>query len=309
MSQLVPITFDGDEIYCVRMDTGSIWVSVRRICEVIGLDHKAQRERLQQTAWVIGGFVSLRANNGLCYDTYCIDVECLPMWLATINAHRVSPWVKEKLERYQRECARVLWNYFFGRSTAMAEHPWSVRFSRTTAPHLCFVSQNYPAGSWTVVTAAAVHMLILEDEIIRHMMDPSIDDRPDISVGLCWSHERVRRGFGAAIGYAPLTLPGRNELVDVLVYPVEERAAFEDWFTSVYLATKLYPYLERKPEFGKLHGKLPCASTATHTCRRLTGRDAVLRPRQHQQLALAGGFFPAGRALPTAPTPSLFPTE
>src|SRR5205807_4561710 len=103
----------------------------------------------------------LMAANGLTYPTYCIDLECLPMWLATIPASRVAPHVRPKLERYQRECARALGHYCFGRSTLLSPHPWSIRFRQTSAPHLRYVNVHFPAGSWSVVTAAAVHMLVL----------------------------------------------------------------------------------------------------------------------------------------------------
>lgn len=309
MSQLVPVTFDGDTLLCVRRDDGGVWVSVRRVSEALGIDAKSQRERLQQESWVVGGFLPLIAANGITYQTYCIDLECLPMWLATITASRVSPHVRPKLERYQRECARILAGYFFGQSTIVSPHPWSIRFRQTSAPHLRYLNIHFPAGSWSVVTAAAVHMLVLEDEIIRHMMEPSQEDRPDISVGLCWSHERRRRSLGTSIGVAPLQLPNRRAPVEVHVYAAAERSTFEEWFNHTYLPEKLLAYLERKPEFGTTYGTLPCASTAEHTCQTLIGRPARLKPRQRQQLTAAGGFLPAGRAPSILPSPTLFSDE
>jgi hypothetical protein len=280
MSQLVSVNFDGDEILCIRWDDGRIWISVRRVSEALGIDAKSQRERLQQEPWVVGGLLPLTAANGLTYSTYCIDLDCLPMWLATITSSRVAPHVRPKLQRYQTECARVLASHFFGRPTLLSPHPWSIRFRQTSASHLRYVNVYFPAGSWSVITAAAVHMLVLEDEIIRHMMEPSQEDRPDISVGLCWSHERRRRELGSSIGFAPLTLPNRRDPVEVNVYAADERAVFEEWFNHTYLPEKLSLYLERKPEFGKVYGSLPCASTADHTCQNLgwTTSSAQIAP-------------------------------
>lgn len=309
MSQLVPIKFDGDDILCVRRDDGRVWISVRRVCESLGIDSKAQRQKLQSEPWVVGDFVPLEAANGVVYPTYCIDLECLPMWLATIPVSRVSPAVQPKLRRYQSQCARILAEHFFGRSTIQAHHPWSIRFRQCSAPHLRYVNVHFPSGSWSVVTAVALQMLVLEDEIIRHMMEPSQSDRPDISVGLCWSYERRRQSVNSPIGYAPLELPGRDFPVEVSVYDADDRSDFEHWFNHTYLPEKLIAYLERKPEFGGEHGALPCASAADETCQILIGQPAKLRPRLRSSLKAAGGFFPAGAKVPSLPAPSLFSDE
>lgn len=309
MSQLVPVSFEGDEILCVKRDDGGVWVSVRRVCECLGLDAKGQRQRLQREAWVLGGFVDLVAANGISYPTYCIDLECLPMWLASIPAARVAPLARARLEMYQARCARTLADYFFGRAVLQAPHPWSVRFRQTSGAHSRFIVTHFPPGSWSVVTAAALQMLVLEDELIRHMMEPSKNDRPDVSLGLCWGNERRRRNLKPSLGAAPLMLPGRNEPVEVSVYPCDERPEFEEYFNGTYLPYRLFKYLARKPEFGGHHGALPCASTADHTCRELVGRPAVLTSRQRGALAAAGGFFPAGYELPKSPAPTLFCDE
>ena len=95
------------------------------------------------------------------------------------------------------------------------------------------------------------------------MMEPSQQDRPDISVGLCYSHERRRRNAGPSIGLAPLELPNRPDPVQVNVYAANERPTFEEWFNHTYLPEKLYAYLECKPEFGKTHGILPWQARRT----------------------------------------------
>jgi hypothetical protein len=44
-----------------------------------------------------------------------IDLDALPMWLATIESSRVAEPAREKLVRYQREAAAVLRDHFLGR--------------------------------------------------------------------------------------------------------------------------------------------------------------------------------------------------
>lgn len=51
---------------------------------------------------------------------FAIHLDSLPMWLATIEASRVAEHVRSKLITYQKECARVLRDHFFGRQTVDA---------------------------------------------------------------------------------------------------------------------------------------------------------------------------------------------
>jgi hypothetical protein len=43
-----------------------------------------------------------------------LHLDSFPMWLATIESSRVAEHVRPKLVKYQKECARVLRDHFFG---------------------------------------------------------------------------------------------------------------------------------------------------------------------------------------------------
>jgi hypothetical protein len=45
-----------------------------------------------------------------------IDIESLPMWLTSINASKVAPELREKLEVFQCEAKSVLSAWFVGTS-------------------------------------------------------------------------------------------------------------------------------------------------------------------------------------------------
>ena len=176
------------------------------------------------------------------------------------------------------------------------DRPWSVRFRETMLPHVRFVNIHHP-GCFTVVTALVAPMLVLEDEIIRHMMTPQSSDRPDVSIGLRWSQDRKFRGLPEIQRFAELELPGVPIKPWVSVYEDSERGTFEAWFYRTYLPNHLPTYLMNKPEF-KVFGPLPPASAADHTCRGLTGQPAKLGPPIRRQLAVAGGFISAGATPP-----------
>jgi hypothetical protein len=44
----------------------------------------------------------------------CVDLDTLAMWLATITSGKVAEALRPKIVRYQKECARVLRDHFFG---------------------------------------------------------------------------------------------------------------------------------------------------------------------------------------------------
>ena len=176
------------------------------------------------------------------------------------------------------------------------ERAWSARLRETWQPHVQYLNTHFP-NSFTVVSALGTQILFLEDELIRHMFRPMPSDRPDVSIGLCWSNYRKSRGLTPASHEVPLWLPDQNREVFLCVYGVEEMGAFMVWFNQTYLRDKLPDYLGNKPSFCKF-GPLPPASAADHTCRGLTGQSAKLKPQLRRQLINASGFFPVGAKLP-----------
>lgn len=182
-----------------------------------------------------------------------------------------------------------------------APRPWSERIRETTVPHIQYINVHHP-GCFSVISTLATQLLFLEDELIRHMLKPQPSDRPDVSIGIIWAGDRRKRGLPDSDRTAPLWLPDQNRRVFVRVYDNSERGDCETWFHREYLPSCLPDYLMRKPSF-KAFGELPPASAADHTCRELTGRPAVLKPRVRKLLVAAGGTFKAGDALPMLEPP------
>jgi hypothetical protein len=67
----------------------TVWVVVKRVCEALEIDHSAQLERLKRKPWAS---VAMMATQVLGDDQRreiaCIELDSLPMWLATIDAPR-----------------------------------------------------------------------------------------------------------------------------------------------------------------------------------------------------------------------------
>lgn len=119
MSEIQTIRFDGDNLQTVR-DGDKVWVVLKRACEALGLPVHTQAEKLKSKTWADTRLVRVTAEDGKSYETFCLDLDSLPMWLATIDVGRVRIEAREKLTHYQRECARVLRDHFYGTRTDLS---------------------------------------------------------------------------------------------------------------------------------------------------------------------------------------------
>lgn len=115
-SMLATVDFYGDTLEAMQDDKDVIWISIRRLCENLGLDRATQVRKLNRKAWAVRGQKPLTGPDGKTYEVDVIDLTTLPGWLFTIDARRVKAEVKDKLIRYQRECAKVLADYFLRQS-------------------------------------------------------------------------------------------------------------------------------------------------------------------------------------------------
>jgi phage antirepressor YoqD-like protein len=90
------------------------WVVLKRMCEVLGLDANAQKQRLDRSHWATACMIHAVGNDGKQREMYCVSVDTVPMWLATIDANRCQESVRPKLELFQKEAAKVLANWAKG---------------------------------------------------------------------------------------------------------------------------------------------------------------------------------------------------
>lgn len=108
------VLFYGDELTAVRAEDGHIYVGVRQMCLALGLDAQAQRRRMTRQTVLADG-IKLVANLATSFgerDTYVLRVDMVPLWLAGIRTSAVQEEIRPKLERFQREAAKILWEAF-----------------------------------------------------------------------------------------------------------------------------------------------------------------------------------------------------
>lgn len=113
-STFLMVPFRGSDLTAVEVN-GELHVAIRPICEAIGLDWSAQFRRVKRdpilatcvaiTAMQVPGEIQKR-------EVMTLPISHLNGFLFGITASRTRPEVMESLIVYQRECYRVLHDYW-----------------------------------------------------------------------------------------------------------------------------------------------------------------------------------------------------
>src|SRR3990170_6338158 len=114
------VVFYDDELTAIRADDGQIYVSVRHMCDALWLDIQSQTRRVRRHIVLNDGFmVAKMATIKGARRSYILRVDLVPLWLTGVSTKAVKDEIRPKLERFQREAAKVLWEAFQeGRLTA-----------------------------------------------------------------------------------------------------------------------------------------------------------------------------------------------
>ena len=128
MKQVV-MPFDGKVIETVTGPDGKPWISVRSVCQAIGVDVENQRRRIQTDERFNRGAITTVAEDGKNREMFCIPLEQLNGWLFSIQPNRVREDIRPNLIRYQQECFQVLYNYFMPNGVQDLQ-PFMDRFDR-----------------------------------------------------------------------------------------------------------------------------------------------------------------------------------
>jgi DNA-binding transcriptional regulator YdaS (Cro superfamily) len=112
MSELIQVPFHGDTLEACGTCPEDAQVSIRRVCDALGVASQSQLEKLKGKAWATVTMIVAVAEDGKQREQAMIALKSLPMWLATIDPRKVSEHVREKLARYQQEAHDVLAAHF-----------------------------------------------------------------------------------------------------------------------------------------------------------------------------------------------------
>ena len=119
-TELIPIEqkeieFYGDELIAIRANDGHIYVSIRHMCRALQIDDQGQRQRIRRHSILSEGerVCKIHTHQRGLQSSYVLRAEFIPLWLAGISARSIkNEGIRLKLEQYQREATKVLWEAF-----------------------------------------------------------------------------------------------------------------------------------------------------------------------------------------------------
>ncbi|MDC0749955.1 phage antirepressor N-terminal domain-containing protein [Polyangium mundeleinium] len=113
--ELVKVNVCDAELEAGKDEAGTVWVSVRRVCEVLGVAEQRQLSKMKNKPWAcVTMMVTQTSGDDQRRKVSVIPLKAFPMWLATINVTKVKPELRPTLERFQQEAADVLSAHFLG---------------------------------------------------------------------------------------------------------------------------------------------------------------------------------------------------
>ena len=113
MSNIQTINFNNQQLLTVEKD-GVKYVAVKPICDSLGLDWASQFTKIKsnevlETTIV---FITTVAEDGKNREMICLPIDMINGWLFTINPNRVSEEIKPLVIYYQKECYKVLFEFW-----------------------------------------------------------------------------------------------------------------------------------------------------------------------------------------------------
>lgn len=122
MPQTLISKINGVDIVTVDRE-GEIFVPIKPVCAAIGVDDRAQRDKIQTDELLasVGVLSTSTGTDGKSYEMYCLPLKYVYGWLFTINPKNVAPEARETVSRYRRECYDVLYDHFAGAAKRQQE--------------------------------------------------------------------------------------------------------------------------------------------------------------------------------------------
>ncbi len=91
-------------------------IPIKPICEALGVDYPNQYKKLKEHPIYSSSIVlsTMIASDNKAREMTCIPIQFLSGWIFSINPANVKEEAKDGLIKYQLECNKALFNYFFG---------------------------------------------------------------------------------------------------------------------------------------------------------------------------------------------------
>lgn len=114
LESIVPQTVDFHNQTLITLQKDNVaYVAMKPICENIGLNWDAQRQRISRDEVLAQGTVIITApTKGGLQEMLCLPIQYLNGWLFGVDTNRVKAEIKETLITYKKECYQALFDYW-----------------------------------------------------------------------------------------------------------------------------------------------------------------------------------------------------
>ncbi len=111
------VEFYDDQLTAVRADDGHVYVTLRHMCDALGIDAQGQARRVKRHSVLVRGltWVDILSTQGVQQQrrrAQVLRVDLVPLWLSGIRTSMVKEEMRAKLEQFQAQAAKVLWEAF-----------------------------------------------------------------------------------------------------------------------------------------------------------------------------------------------------
>lgn len=121
METKIVTRINGIDILASNVSEGL--VAIKPICEAFGVAFPAQFTKLKEHP-IYSSVVTLSVTTGADkkqYEMACLPIEYLAGWLFSINPANVKEEIRDNLIKFQVECNKALFRYFFGTQKRVIE--------------------------------------------------------------------------------------------------------------------------------------------------------------------------------------------
>ena len=118
------VIFYDDQLTAVRAEDGQVYTVLSHMCDALGIDTQGQARRARNHAVLSKGLnwvdvLSTQGQHSQRRRAQVLRVDLVPLWLSGIRVSSVNEDSRPKLEKFQEEAAKALWEAFQeGRLTA-----------------------------------------------------------------------------------------------------------------------------------------------------------------------------------------------